>query len=290
MYPEVEEYFRAKLDAENTHDSEIAELDFAYNNTAREARYAWKLDPTNAGENWDSFRQQRGDGLLRDAYRTYQNARNASDQKYTDAIRASATILRESKDLAVAWIASNSLRDYPDYSAAVLGVLPAEDTSILWDIKRQHGMCDEFDRLYARADAEGVFNGGKKAPGARELAALHNWMSRSYGDRYARDIRTQMSTYIKAVKEHYEAQLAEAKAEWQGLDEARRSEGARKAAVTRAANRETVAVNGNHPDVTMENDAVVTPQANPFETLRVLPMVEIESFESVSEIEEKVSS
>lgn len=235
MYPEVEEYFRVEREARKAMEDAYAEADYNYNKIAREAKFTFETEhPT---EQWDSYQAQRRGGRLYDPYRAYVATREAAAQAYDDAKRNRKDLLVASKDLAVKWIAENSLDEYPDYSAAVLKVLPVEDTSVLWDIKRQHGMCETFDRLYARADAEGVFNGGKKAPGARELAALHNWISRNYGDRYARDIRAQMSTYVKAVKEHYEAEMATAKAEWQGLDEARRSEAARKAAATRAANR-----------------------------------------------------
>lgn len=265
MLPEVEAYFKVKYEAENARDEAYSEAEYAYNKAARAARLAYQLDPANVAQPWDSYRQQRRGGKLEADYRAYTEARAAADRKFADDVSDNHRKLRESKDLAVAWIANNSIRDYPDYSAAVLKALPTDDPSTLWEIKRQYGMCDEFDRLYARAEIDGVFNGGNKAPGAREMAALHNWISRNWGQNYARQAREQMGPYIRAVKAEHDKQLADQKAAfelekatWQGLDEAWRSERSRRGAATRAERtREAVQEAAAEPAAADEAGTVV---------------------------------
>lgn len=243
MYPEVEQYFAIVRAAKLAHDIAAGDLGNDYHKAVRRTQFDY--EETNSEGVWDQYRQQQQGGLLREAYQKHTAAERAiANTKAAEATRA-RELLEASEHPEVKWINDHSLSEYQDYSEAVLKALPTDDPNSLWEIKAKYGMCSEFDRLYAAADAEGVFNKGVKVPGHRELVALRNKVARNWGDRYVRDFMGMLTPYQKAVKEEHETAMAEAKAEWQKLDEAHaenvsrnRSEGAKRAAETRRRNRE----------------------------------------------------
>jgi len=234
---EVAAYFRDKAAASLAHDNVKAEAQYAYDKLAREARAEWAAVHDPSKDYWDFPQWQRDHGTG-DAYADMRRAIRAHDEEYAATKAAARVHLKNSRNPIVVWIENNTLDSEPTYSEAVLRRLPVDDPAQLWDVKSEYGMCREFDRLFAAAELEGVFTGGVKLPGVRELSAFRNKIQREYGDRYATDIYAALQTSLKVIREGYNAQLAEAKAEWQGLDEAWRSERSRRAAATRATNRE----------------------------------------------------
>jgi len=237
---EVVAYFREKAAANLAHDNVTAEAEYAYNKLNREAKAEWEKDHDPSKDHWNFLQWQRDHG---------------TGDAYGDMRRTIRAHLKNSRNPIVVWIEANTLDNEPTYSEAVLRRLPVDDPAQLWNVKNEYGMCREFDRLFAAAELEGVFTGGTKLPGVRELSAFRNKIQREYSDEYATDIYAALQTSIKAIREGYDAQLAEAKAEWQGLDEAWRSERSRRAAATRAGNREAVeqAVEGNTQNVVEED-------------------------------------
>jgi hypothetical protein len=251
---EVVAYFREKAAANLAHDNVTAEAEYAYNKLNREAKAEWEKDHDPSKDHWNFLQWQRDHGTG-DAYGDMRRTIRAHDEENTAALAAARAHLKNSRNPIVVWIEANTLDNEPTYSEAVLRRLPVDDPAQLWNVKNEYGMCREFDRLFAAAELEGVFTGGTKLPGVRELSAFRNKIQREYSDEYATDIYAALQTSIKAIREGYDAQLAEAKAEWQGLDEAWRSERSRRAAATRAGNREAVeqAVEGNTQNVVEED-------------------------------------
>lgn len=237
VYPEVAEYFRLRRQAERDLAEARADAEYPYRKVERAAQARWEdAGGSNRGLGyWDPARQRRVDPELAAAHDAFRAASEAYDLAYREAIDASRQALRASSHPEVQWIEANALRHEQGYSEIVLRNLPVQDPLELWELKRKHGMCGEFDRLFRQAEAEGVFSNGKRQPGSRELFAAQNWIRRNWGDRYASQVIEHMQPYIKAVREHYETEMAAAKAEWQGLDEAWRSERSRRGAATRAA-------------------------------------------------------
>lgn len=224
MYPEVAQYFRVRRDAYRVKEDADSEAQYVWARAERRARRAWEeipIDQRRPRDYFDSHSWMRDDTTLRDAWNAYTVANRAATDAYVTAHTEARQALKDSPHSEVRWIEANALDDEEGYSHAVLKALPVEDPAELWEVKRQHGMCGEFDRLYAQAEMDGAFNGGKKVPGAREMTALRNRLTRDYGARYGTDLIQALIPYQKAVKEHYEALMAEAKAEWQKLDEAR---------------------------------------------------------------------
>jgi len=257
MYPEVAAYFETKRQAEKIHNDAHADASYTWEKAVREAQF--NFVPTADRSQFDSYTERRTRGnALCEPYQVYTATINAADRAFSEAVNGRREGLRTSIHPEVRWIEANALSGEQSYSEAVLRALPVADPSELWDVKRQYNMCAEFDRLYAAAELDGVFNNGKKVVGARQRTALNNWVVRNWGSNYARQLMQQISPLMKEIEAERVKELEDAKAEWQGLDEAWRSERSRRGAATRAANRETVAVNGNHPDVTMDGGAVVT--------------------------------
>lgn len=255
MYPEVAAYFRVGEAAEIAQEEADSEASHTYNKAVFAARRRWhEADPTSPirlrlPEHWDSYVARRVDEELKAAHDVYSRAITVANEAHIDARRAAREGLKNSPHPYVRWIEANALSSEQNYSEIILRALPVESPEKLWDLKREHNMCREFDRLYAAAEADGVFDDGKPAPGARELTALRNKIHRDWGSGYATQLAVAMGPYIKAVKAEMEERLAEAKAEWQKLDEARaenatfnRSAGQRARQERERAEREAKAV------------------------------------------------
>lgn len=247
MLAEVADYFQGLRQAQRDYDEANADARYAWGKAERAAKIRWEDDPAARQDMtyWDAYARRRNDAALREAYDAYQQANGANTNALNTARTAARQNLKDSKNSYVTWIEANALDSEEGYSHIILKALPVENPEDLWELKREHGMCREFDRLYAAAETDGAFNNGKKAPGARELAALRNRIARTWGESYSRELMTYMGPYLKSVRAEMDAQLLEAKAEWQKLDEARaeqtarnRSEGARRAAETRRRNAE----------------------------------------------------
>lgn len=234
MYPEVAAYFEAARLADKARDDVHAEASYVWEKVVREARFNYA--PTEDQPNFDSYALRRRGQALYEPYQVYAAAMAASDLAFNEATSNRREGLRTSIHPEVKWIEANALRGEQAYSEAVLKALPVADPAELWEIKRRHGMCAEFDRLYAAAELDGVFTGGKRALGARQRAALNNWADRNWGSNYARQLMQQLSPLMKEIEAERVKELEDAKAEWQGLDEAWRSERSRRGAATRAAN------------------------------------------------------
>lgn len=233
MYPEVAAYFEARRVAQKIHDDTYADAEYAWSKVVREVQFNWVPE---ANETFDSFRLRRRGGPLYDAYQAFSAATENARTILTDAVRAAREGLKTSPHPEVAWIESHALNSEQGYSEAVLRALPVSDPTELWEVKRRYNMCPEFDRLYSLAEGDGVFSGGKKLVGARQMQALRNWVSRNWGDRYASQLMEHMGPVLKEIRADADKRLEDAKAEWQGLDEAWRSERSRRGAATRAAN------------------------------------------------------
>lgn len=320
-YPEVAAYLNHRRQGDRDYADIRAEADYEY----RKAERQLARNAEDEGRELDTYRNLSDQAA-------YEEIRRERQAKYDQANAAREGVeqrraLEQSSHKEVAFIARKALfarqgDEVEGYARDILAILPATTQEIWAEAKDNRGMCDAFDRFYDEADAEGVFADGEKLPGRRELAALRSYIRRNYGSDYVRVFMEKTDPILKAYEDDYQAKLAAAKAEWQGLDEAWRSERSRRGAATRAANhetvahpspdspalstpnhmgaqreeRETVAVNGNHPDVTMENDAVLTISPayanliNGTATIPALTPERLESFESVSETEEKVSA
>jgi hypothetical protein len=257
-YPEVVAYLNSRRAARREYEDIRAEADHAFHKAERVMR----REAEDAGREFDTY-GNREDG------RKYQEARNVRGREYDRAREVldggdHRDTLINSPHREVAWIASHALfngqgEEVEGYARDILAILPATVEQIWEEAKDNRGMCDVFDRFFQEAEAEGVFTNGEPLPGYRERAALRNYIRRNYGSDYVRNFEERLNPIIKAVTEHYETKLAEAKAEWQGLDEAWRSERSRRAAATRAANREAVDARENSPEQ--------TPAATPYRSV-----------------------
>ena len=240
-YPEVAAYLNGRLAATRQYEDIRAEADYEF----RKAERALIRATEDAGRVWDTYGRRNQD--LNAAYQEIVNARDAAYVRARD-VRNGAEhrdTLINSPHREVAWIAEHCLfngqgDEVEGYARDILAILPATVEQIWEEAKDNRGMCDVFDRFFQEAEAEGVFTNGEPLPGYRERAALRNYIRRNYGSDYVRNFEERLNPIIKAVTEHYEAKLTEAKAEWQGLDEAWRSERSRRAAATRAANRSVI--------------------------------------------------
>lgn len=253
IYPEVAEYIRTKRASDRAYEDAIAEADYAFRKAEREMRRLAEDEERQ----FDSYSNREDERRAREA-------RQARSRAYEEAERAkriaSSELLLNSPHPVVKWIAENCLfagqgSEVEGYALDILKILPATTEQIWEEAKDNRGMCEVFDQFYDRAEQAGLFNEGKAPAGARELAALRNYIRRNYGHGYVRDFMPQIERVMKAIREDADKRLAEAKAEWQGLDEAYRSERSRRAAATRRANAEQAQgtpvpepVNMTHPE------------------------------------------
>ena len=247
MYPEVAEYLRTLRRVEWDYEDATRDASYAYEVAEREARRAAE----DEGRRWDPYARGGEDARRHREYTDAQDtAVRAARERRNEALQSTKEGLINSSHSEVKWIAENVLfseqgSEIEGYARDILAILPATTEEIWEEAKDNRGMCEVFDRYFEEADAAGVFNDGKISPAARQMAALRSWMRRNYGDRYVRDITSHLKPVLKAMEEDADRRVAEAKAEWQRLDEAyaentrrNRSEGARRAAETRRRNAE----------------------------------------------------
>lgn len=268
VYPEIKEFFESRRQAQWELNKDFATARLARAVYVSEKSSAFYADEANvgsefneyeAGRTWDRehgghpdrFAERRYHDFM-DSTRTVPTNRSNPENPNSWAILYETTTHAEVK-----WVIDNCLNNSSE-ALVLLGYLPATAEQ-LWEFaKVRHDMCEVFDRYMTQAEAAGIFSGDPSSVGQREFRALQSWVRRELYTGQRSEVARRVSAIMRVMREAHVKELAEAKAEWQGLDEAWRSERARRAAATRAANRQRVAVNGNHPDVTMENDAVVT--------------------------------
>lgn len=241
IYREVAEYFRGEVAVQRAYDDAHRDVTRAWED-AQTAMYRAAEDEGRTFDRYDNADDRRKWTEARDRFR---EAEQAAD---TARRNASRDLLLNSPHREVKWIAENCLfahqgGDIEGHARSILKILPATTEEIWTEAKERRDMCDVFDRFYDQAEAAGLFNGGEAPAGARELMALRNYIRRSYGSSYMREFMPHVDRVIKAVREDADRRLAEARAEWQGLDEAWRSERSRRGAATRAANRATEGAN-----------------------------------------------
>ncbi len=249
IYPELAEFHKAM-------DGAVREQHLAY----AKADAAWQVtmnaDKIKYLEEGGDPNQYEERSRNRTAYEAYVAARRAAEHKYYDLTEvgrmrpesrrdannpnAWADLRAKTTHKEVQWILDNTLRSEPSATRTMLHYLPASPEK-LWEYgKDDHNFCNAFDQFYAQAEAAGLFSKDDIAgmAGMKEFRALQSYMRRELYGSTATTINQKVAKIMAVMREEHAKAMAEAKAEWQGLDEARRSEGARKAAVTRAANRE----------------------------------------------------
>lgn len=241
MYPEVAAYLSAYRQID--WDYEDARQD-AMSAAQRAERAAYRAAEVE-GRSFDTYNSS-ADAARREEWRRAQNEANQAASTARSAARDGLrAALISSPHKEVAWIAEHCLfanqgDEVEGYARDILAILPATTEEIWEEAKDNRGMCDVFDRFYNSAESAGIFHNGPLPAGAREMQALRNYIRRTYGNGYVRDLQPHIDRVMKTIRDDYETRLAAAKAEWQGLDEAWRSERSRRGAATRAANRETV--------------------------------------------------
>lgn len=253
MYPEVAEYLRTFRTAQRDLEDAQAQAEFEFRQGERRLR----REAEDAGRLWDTYSNRDQANAHRELSRARTRAYDNASAAHRTAQRTVLDRLLNSSHREVQWIAQTILRDRADndeqtgYARDILAILPATTEQIWAEAKDNRGMCDVFDRYYDQAEAAGIFNAdGKAVTAAREIAALRNYIRRNYGGSYVGAFMEKLTPILKAYEADYTAKLEAAKAEWQGLDEAWRSERSRRAAATRAANREAQAE--EHAEATMD--------------------------------------
>lgn len=243
MYPEVATYLATFRNAQRIYEDAIAKAEYDF----RQAERVLRREAEDAGERWDTYSNMDQSRKARDIRSARDTAYNAASDALNDAKRADLAGLLESPHREVQWIAQTILRDQADndeqtgYARDILAVLPATTEQIWEEAKDNRGMCDVFDRYFDLAEAAGIFSSDGTPPTAsREIAALRNYIRRNYGGSYVSNFMEKLTPILKAYREDYDAKLEAAKAEWQGLDEAWRSERSRRGAATRAAQRSVI--------------------------------------------------
>jgi Skp family chaperone for outer membrane proteins len=247
IYPEVAEYFRTAAESELVHREAYADAEHAYNKAYRRLEHETQI----SGRRFDTYSDPD-----RAAVRALRDTRTAAFAEADRVVQTESprALLLQSPHREVKWIAENVLFNDRDgeetgHAKTILRNLPMTQEE-LWKLaKEDRGMCNVFDRYFDRAEAAGVFSGGHKQAGARELAALRNYIRRNYGGDYMSRFMEQIEPLMKALRADADTKVAEAKAEWQKQDEAyaeqthrNRSDGARRAAETRRRNAEAEAV------------------------------------------------
>lgn len=235
MYPEVAEYLRRFQEVQWAEEDRATELrhDLARRETAmyrvaeRAGRRFNRYGPD--ADAWAEWRALSREGDARN---------NEIRERESRELQA---LLTDSPHREVKWIAEHCLfsgqgNEVENYARDILAILPATVEQIWEEAKSNRGMCDVFDRYYDQAEAAGVFNDGVRLPGRREKSAFRSYLRREgYHSTTVSNFMNHFDRYAKALQEHYEEQMAAAKAEWQGLDEAWRSERSRRGAATRRA-------------------------------------------------------
>lgn len=243
IYPEVARYLTAREGAQWAYRRAmlVAEQD------RRLAQLDVEEEATKAGVRLWSSQAESYNSRMQQADEAYQQARVTAEAERNRA--EGMGDLLNSPHREVAFIAKHCLREQTSevtgHARTILSHLPAP-TEEIWRIaKDEAGMCGVFDSFYQKAEEEGVFvkDGEDPFPALRELVAVRSWVSREYGERYAVRTMNKIEPALRKLHEDYLRRVEEAKAEWQGLDEAHaenvrrnRSDAARRAADTRRRN------------------------------------------------------
>lgn len=252
VYPEIAEFFAARKAADLEWVLAQAERTKAVQDVVYEKKVAAILAGTF--DRFDEYAETRAaERQTHTGYATAERkhadfinpARLNSRQRRENGNPSSWEMLTASPHKEVKWIAENCIQDNSYEALKILKHLPSTMDELYRIAKDDYDMCGVFDQYFDRAKAAGVLKDEDMPASAREWMALSNYIRRTYGGGYIRDMNQRIRPIVKAEVEHA---LAKAKAEWQGMDEARaenisrnRSEGARRAAETRRRNREAAA-------------------------------------------------
>jgi len=301
VYPEVAEFFRVRREAER--HLAITRLKAQRTYTAlRDAEQLAYLEGDNDLRGWSegvSPTLRTADRVRRDAiiraegvcYDLIDPSRIAPHRR-TDPHNPNswATLRDATSDKQIKWMMEHSIQNNSSETLTMLRYLPNTPEE-LWRIgKEDHDFCAVFDQYYAQMEAAGLFSEHDLAGmvGLKEFRALQSYMRRELYGNTATEVGRKVSRLMTIMGEDFDRRLQEAKAEWQGLDEAWRSERSRRGAATRAANREAQAqefqredglteeapdgeinvsspeyvavVNATHLNVVMVDDTVAEPQ------------------------------
>lgn len=257
VWPEVARFVNSRAQATIDYRRAQTEYERASQRYVWAKEDEWYADPANlnAPNGFDSYTAQRefrrtdeGQRLsLREAEQRYYDFLNGGglrpEHRNNQENPNSWEILRREAEAAghkvIVWIVDNTL-EYENEARMILNYLPSNSAE-LWEIaKEDNNMCEVFDRFMRsaeRANVLGDLDAGISAS-VKEQLALRSYIRRTYGIGYAREIMTHVDRVVRAEREAADKRLAEARAEWQGLDEAWRSERSRRAAATRRANAE----------------------------------------------------
>lgn len=224
VYPEIATFITSRLEAEGQF--------YAAQRLARRARqqYIWDkedefyadlgrtgmaFDASMAGRDWDRANPEDTSRRSEERYMDFVNgsARDSANRHRREHPN-SWEILRSAAQAAghkeVVWLVDHTLSD--EYEATILVKYLPATVEELWEIaKDDHEMCHVFDRYMELAEEAGVFSDTPVPASLREQRALRNWLRRTYGDRYARDIIPQLKPAFRAEREDA---VATARAEW----------------------------------------------------------------------------
>jgi hypothetical protein len=233
VYPEIAEFFKIRDAAQTEWGLAVAKAE-AEHHRIRDAAYIAHLEAGGTRHNFS-------DAVSRESQRAVQSARRATEEKYYDYIDGSRFknyprerqargnpssyewLYENTKSPLVKWILDNCLNEERN-ALIILRHLPNQPEELWTLAKDDYDMCHVFDSFYEKAEAAGLLaelTGGKQLPGQRELAAMRNYIRRTWGSNYVPNFMERMKPVLKAFEEDYDQRLATAKAEWQKLDEAR---------------------------------------------------------------------
>lgn len=254
IYPEVAEFFRTKAEAERVYRVDELKATSAYQALLNEKKIAWlEANPT---ADVYSFPERREMG---EVYRQHVAELEAIRGRHGDAIEAHradpsrrhnrdnpnawATLRDTTSHKEVKWIMQNTIQNNAHEAEIMLHYLPGTPEELWERGKHDHDFCTVFDQYYTQAEAAGVFSDADvtSMAGFKEFRALQSYMRRELYSTTASNVGQRVSKIMAIMRDAHKAELEAAKAEWQGLDEAWRSERSRRAAATRAANREAQA-------------------------------------------------
>jgi len=248
IYPEVAEFFAKKKDADRLYYLGNAKADAQYN-TLRDAAYVAYLEGGGDQHEWYERR------ALADAIEAKRTARQENENRYYDAIEAqridptrrskreNVNLWEELRDKTshkvVKWMLEHTLRQQPSETETMLHYLPNNPETLWSYAKDDHEFCTVFDQFFSQAEASGLFRDTDMGSmvGFKEFRALQSYLRRELYGSTATEVGRRVSRIMTIIQEDAAKRVDEAKAEWQGLDEAWRSERSRRGAATRAANQ-----------------------------------------------------
>lgn len=231
VYPEIKEFFESRKRAEWIYKAARSARHAERAAFIAEERRKFYADETNMGGEFDEYHITRQwdrahlfeDGTDPEHVRSdfiAVGARLPAGRRNMNNPNSWDELYKATTHPEVKWIIDNCLGS-PSEALIILGYLPATMNELWSFAKDRHGMCDTFDRYMQQAEASGLFEGGDRAAGVKELLALQSYVRRAYGRAYVSELSVHVTRLMKAMREDAAAQVAEAKAEWQKLDEAR---------------------------------------------------------------------